>query len=207
MLPDSCRADVARADGPEHSRIAVLDPDSCRLIRRHEAAKRLGDALERMVEVSRVRELGNVWTTRVFFKELDECLFDDTPLDVGLARLATGFCLAADCQTIADDEYDDLDTLDVPDNVGGGEGQLLVMPFEKRCPHVLELRFRSPSRRICAPSSCSLCALSLAVDGDQVAGYRGIVDGSRGGEIDMLVGKLDNLSIEKKRSWFDRERD
>ena len=154
-----------------------------------------------------MRELGNVWTTRVFFKELDECLFDDTPLDVGLARIATGFCLAADCQTIADDEYDDLDTLDALDNVGGGEGQLLVMPFEKRCPHVLELRFRSPSRRICAPSSCSLCALSLAVDGDHVADYRCILDGSRGGDIDMLVGKLDHLSIEKKISWFDRERD
>ena len=186
---------------------AILDPDARHHIRRHEAAKRLGDTLERMVEVSRVRELGHVWTTRIFLKELDECLSDDTTLKWGLSRLAIGFCLASDCQAVPDDLDHDLDISDAPGEVGGDEDLVLVMPLEKRCPHRLDRRNRAPSRRPCAPSSCSCCALNLEVSSDHVAGYRFIFDGSRGGEIDMLLGKLDHLSLEDKVRWFDRERD
>jgi hypothetical protein len=212
MLPNS-RGPHADRDGAEQSLFSNLDPDTHRLIRRHEAAMRLDDTFKRMLNMSHI-ELGDGLHNEnslqtIYINELGYCLGQALRMEYGLADFALAFCLASDCQTLPDAFESALlegNDITYPGDGEGGEDPLLVMRFDRRCPHKLKRRNRSWSLRLSAPSSCSLCALSLEVEGDHVAGYRHLIDGPRGGEIDILEYRL-GLTLTEKMRWFDRERD
>ena len=158
----------------------VLDDDTRRHVRRHEAALRLGDALQRAVTLSssvEFRLLGDdddyqeipCWDLRL--KEIGDCRLSSSH-PTALAQLAEAVCIAAGCHFVDPirpiDERDE----DIPDNVYyarslwplydfAGSSSLPTMDPENRCPHKVESNDLVKNRRTCPPSSCTFCALAL----------------------------------------------